>query len=86
MTQAQTENSADITQLLNEGKVAFTYKTKAGETRNAIGTTKSDLIPEGTAPANSTDSEMVTYYDLNVNDWRNFSRSNLDTDSVTIQS
>lgn len=75
----------DIVTALNEGVVSFTYKKSDGTTRQATGTTKTDLIPEGKRPTsnrNTAESQTISYYDTSKQDWRSFSRSALDTSSV----
>jgi hypothetical protein len=75
----------NIVSALNEGRVSFTYKKADGSTRQATGTTKSDLIPAGdqaASNANTDTSEQVRYYDLGSKGWRSFSRSSLDTSSI----
>jgi hypothetical protein len=79
-------NTGSITQLLSEGKVAFTYTTTAGETRNAIGTTSESLLPEsakGTVFSQTGDN--VTYWDMNSNGVRTFNLNNLDQSSIEVQ-
>lgn len=75
----------DIVTALNEGVVSFTYKKSDGTTRQATGTTKTDLIPEGKRPTtdrNTPSSQTISYYDTGKSDWRSFSRSALDVNSV----
>lgn len=75
----------DIVSALNEGVVSFSYKKSDGSTRTATGTTKTDLIPEGKRPStdrNTAESQTISYYDTEKQDWRSFNRSSLDTSSV----
>ncbi len=85
MTQTQT-TSANIVQLLSEGKVAFSYKNAAGETRNAVGTTNESLMPSDTTKIVQTNPATVTYFDTNVSGIRSFKLENLDESSVSPQS
>lgn len=85
MTQTQPATGSNITQLLSEGKVSFTYKNAAGENRNAVGTTNESLMPNGTKIV-QTGGDQITYYDLNVNGIRSFKSSNLDESTVEAQS
>lgn len=83
MTTSAQSNSQNITQLLSEGKVSFSYKNAQGETRNAVGTTNPDLIPEDSRNTTFTATgDNVSYWDLNVNGVRTFNRNNLDESSV----
>ncbi len=78
-------NSNDITNFLSEGRVNFVYTKADGTSRTASGTTNSDLIPEGARAEtkNTAASEVVSYFDLDKNDWRSFRREGLKADSIT---
>jgi hypothetical protein len=75
----------NIVTALNEGRVTFTYRKADGTTRQATGTTKTDLIPEsvrGKTNPNTETSATVRYYDLDRNAWRSFTRAALNENSV----
>ena len=69
----------NIVEMLNEGKVEFSFTKINGEKRDAVGTTNLDLIPasDRTTITNSESSDTVTYYDLGKNAYRTFRRSSV---------
>jgi hypothetical protein len=77
--------AADLKRKLHEGKVTFTFQKKAGEMRTAVGTTKTDLIPEASRPidkpmvegAEPKDVGHQNYYDLEKGAWRSFQKEKL---------
>jgi hypothetical protein len=78
----------DIASFLSEGRVQFSYTKANGDSRQATGTTNMDLIPEGARAeaTNTAESAVITYFDLDKNDWRSFRRENLKAESITQQS
>ncbi len=70
---------SNIVEMLNEGKVEFSFTKINGERRDAIGTTNLDLIPaaDRTTITNSDNSDTVTYYDLGKNAYRTFRKSSV---------
>jgi hypothetical protein len=76
--------STDITTLLTEGRVTFSYRKTDGTTRKATGTTRNDLIPEDKRAETTQDanSQTVAYYDEGKSAWRSFRRENLDAATV----
>lgn len=71
---------SNITNMLSEGRVTFSYQKADGSVRQATGTTKLDLIPEGPDRAtaqNTAESAVIAYYDLDKSGWRSFRRENL---------
>lgn len=76
--------SKNISSMLSEGRVTFSYTKTDGTIRQATGTTKTDLIPEAdrSTATNTDESAVIAYYDLGKNGWRSFRRENLKTDSI----
>lgn len=77
----------NIVTALNEGKVSFTYQKADGTTRKATGTTNTTMIPAAkVAPnPNTNESTSIKYFDLEANDWRQFTRSTLDEKSIKVE-
>jgi len=56
------------------GEIEFEYTKKDGSIRNAKGTTRLDLIPEGLQPRGGVKATRGTpYFDLELNEWRSIS-------------
>ncbi len=68
-----------IVQQLAEGEATFSFRKSDGTTRTAKGTTKVDLIPEGSraASAPAANAPTVAFFDLDANEWRSFRRDSL---------
>lgn len=60
---------------LSQGEFSFIFEKADGSTRIACGTTNSDLIPAEKLPkGGKTSSSGVSYYDLDVKDWRSIAK------------
>ena len=68
------------------GEINFEYTKKDGSIRNARGTTRLDLIPEGLHPNGGAKATRGTpYFDLEINEWRSISTdSDITTDSQSL--
>lgn len=72
--------NAKVHYLMREGYVNFVFIKKNGETRNAKGTTRLDILPNGALKGGQRTSNPQThqvYYDYDKGDWRCFRRSSL---------
>lgn len=77
-----TITTTNIDAELNGGEVSFRYTKADGTVRSARGTTNLSLMPTAAAATvsgqiNESNSSKVTYYDLDKNGWRSFTRANL---------
>jgi hypothetical protein len=59
---------------LNLGNFNFIYEKLDGTMRSACGTTNSDLIPENKLPKGGKSVSGVSYFDLDLNDWRSVAK------------
>ena len=62
--------------LQHEKRVEFSYQKKDGSIRQAVGTLVQDLVPEVEGKRIPSQS-VQTYWDLEANQWRCFSKVNL---------
>ena len=78
-SEAMVMNTVNFKQLLEQGKVEFSYLTKNGEQRDAIGTLNMGMIPSNQVPKSGCEPHagLTTYFDMNVNGWRCFRNENL---------
>ena len=73
----------ELTDRLHSGVVRFSYLKTDGSVRDVIGTLKPSLLDMLRATVDpksgrrkSNRSEVITYYDLNSEDWRSFKPEN----------
>lgn len=60
------------------GELTFEYSKKDGSLRQAKGTTRLDLIPEGLHPKGGIKATKGTpYFDIDINEWRSISTDSL---------
>ena len=60
------------------GELKFEYSKKDGSLRQAKGTTRLDLIPEGLHPKGGIKATKGTpYFDIDINEWRSISTDSL---------
>lgn len=60
---------------LSQGEFSFIFEKSDGSTRIACGTTSSELIPSEKLPkGGKSSSSGVSYYDLDVKDWRSIAK------------
>jgi len=62
---------------LRGGVVSFTYTKKDGTTRKATGTTSNRFFSYQRKTNRATPSHLVTYFDLDKNNFRAFNAANL---------
>ncbi len=66
--------------LKNNPSIEFYFTKLKGEKRKAVGTTMLSLVPEELQPKGlkPKDISMITYFDLEKNNWRSFNAYQID--------
>lgn len=69
----------ELKEKMKNGETRFTFTKKNGETREAIGTVRMDMIPEEDHPKGgyAMPPNTYRYFDLEKYEWRSFIIENL---------